>query len=641
MKLRIALFLIGWIIMSTPGFAQNVNQGEYFFNSYVDFGNGTVFTISQGEASLDLDISSLPDGLNLLYTRVKDNQGIWSHTNQSVFYKYEAQTGLQISEIEYMIDEYKDFGSGNKLALEEGKDDYLIDLKGLDEGLHILFVRAKNNSGIWSLLKKSVFYIYDDEPSNIITLSYQFIGEGFESPVYAFGEFEPATEVVLEQNQFMANAEGLEEGKTYKILLTAKNEKGQQSMVNTISFTYTEVEPIIISDIETTDLTCFEANDGSVTISATFEEGELEYSLDNETFQSANIFENLAAGDYTAYVRSKDNPTNAIQRNFTISSPDDIAITISDITSPTCPDTETGSFKVSATGGTGVFTYKLDSDSEFQNSDVFNELAAGDYTVEVKDENGCIKSSTLTILPPVEIAVSISSAVGPVCPDDATGTITVSATGGSGGYTFKLSTQNDFQTGNTFEDLEAGTYTVTAKDSNGCEKSTEVQLDPTGEVPPVPTISIQGTDGISTEVILMSSSPTNNQWFRDGSEIPGETGQSLEITQPGSYQVRVTGESGCSSLSEVTVITSSPEVDQLKVKLYPNPAEHSTKISFGRETLIDRIVIYSSSGIILRDMNEQMMVEELELDLSGLSSGSYIIQVEAVGLFERIKLIKQ
>ena len=412
-------------------------------------------------------------------------------------------------------------------------------------------------------------------------------------------------------------------------------------MVNTISFTYTEVDPIVITNVETVNLTCFESNVGSVAISATFEEGELEYSLDNETFQSANIFESLAAGDYTAYVRSKDSPTNAIQRNFTISSPADIAITISDITSPSCPDTETGSFKVSATGGTGNFTYKLSTDAEFQNSDLFNELPAGDYTVEVTDENGCIKSTTLTILPPVEIAISITSAIGPVCPDDATGTITVSATGGSGGYTFKLSTQNDFQTGNTFEDLEAGTYTVTVKDSNGCEKSIEVQLDPTGEVPPVPTISIQGTDGISTEVSLMSSSPTNNQWFRGGTEISGATGQSLEITQPGTYQVRVTGSSGCSILSEVTVITSSPEVNQMKIKLYPNPAEHSTKISFGRETLIDRIVIYSSSGIILRDMNEQMMVEELELDLSGLSSGSYIIQVEGVGLFERIKLIKQ
>lgn len=490
MKYRIVIILIGWILLSMPALAQQVNRGEYFFNSYVDFGNGTAFTISQEQTNLDLDIASIPVGLNSVYLRVRDNSGKWSHTNQSVFYKYEAQTGLQISEIEYMIDEYKDFGSGTKLALEGGKDDYLIDVDGLEDGLHILYVRAKNNQGIWSMMNKSVFYIYDNEPSNIISLIYQFIGEGFISPVHTYGEFEPSTEIVLEQNQFLANAEGLEEGKTYKILLTAKNEKGQQSMVNTISFTYTEVDPIVISNVETVNLTCFESNDGSVTISATFEEGELEYSLDNETFQSANIFESLAAGEYTAYVRSKDSPTNAVQRNFTISSPADIAFTISDITSPTCPDTETGSFKVSATGGTGVFTYKLDSDSEFQNSDVFNELAAGDYTVEVKDENGCIKSSTLTILPPVEIAISISSAVGPVCPDDATGTITVSATGGSGGYTFKLSTQNDFQTGNTFEDLEAGTYTVTVKDSNGCEKSTEVQLDPTGEVPPVPTISI-------------------------------------------------------------------------------------------------------------------------------------------------------
>lgn len=371
MNYKIVIMLIGWILLSMPAQAQQVSRGEYFYNSYVDFGQGTSFTISQEETSLDVDISSLQDGLNVIFLRVRDNSGKWSHTNQSVFYKYEAQTGLQISEIEYLIDEYKQFGSGTKLVLEEGKEDYLIDLDGVADGLHVLYVRAKNNLGVWTMMNKSVFYIYDNEPTNIISLSYRFIGEDFESPVYTYGEFEPAAEIVLEQNQFMANAEGLEEGKTYEILLTAKNGKGQQSMVNTISFTYKEVVPIIISNIETANLTCFGSNDGSVTINATSDVGDLEYSLDNESFQVENIIGNLATGNYTAYVRSTDDPANVVQQDFSISEPEEIMISFIEVTPPTCLNSETGSFKVVASGGTGTLSYKLSTQTEFQVSDLF------------------------------------------------------------------------------------------------------------------------------------------------------------------------------------------------------------------------------------------------------------------------------
>lgn len=546
----------------------------------------------------------------------------------------------QITQIEYFIDTEPGYGKGISVPLTADTDGYInfnIPLQSVDEGFHNLFIRTKRNDGKWSHTDRRVFFVRKGHVSPRITkILYSFSGEGASDKVYEHEVVEPLPMIDI---SFFANLAELPHSKTYKIYLQALEENGFLSKKDSAEFFVRA--PILINLVNVTNVTCFESNDGGVEISASIEEGELEYSLDNAAFISQNSFSNLTSGDYTVYVRDKANPSNVVQESFTVSAPDDISIVISEITSPTCPGTQTGSFKVSATGGTGVFTYKLDSDSEFQNSDVFNELAAGDYTVEVRDENGCIKSTPLTIQPPVEIAISISSAIGPVCPSDATGSITVSATGGSGGHTYKLSSQNEFQAGSTFGDLEAGTYTVTVRDSNGCVKSIDIPLNPTGDVPPVPSISIEGKDGISEEVSLLSSSTSNNQWFRNGTEITGATGQSLEITQPGSYQVRVTSATGCTSLSQVTVITSSPEIKDLKLKIYPNPAESFTKIDFGREILIDRVMIYSSSGIVLRDIKEQVMVDELQLDISGLSPGSYIIQIKGIGLFERIKLIKQ
>lgn len=644
MKLKLVLLLTGWIFLSTPVFSQTVTRGEYFFNSYVDFGNGTAYTINQGEIALEVDISSLPFGLNKIYTRVKDNQGKWSHTNQSVFYKYEAQTGVTISEIAYSIDEYKPFDSGISLALEAGEDEYLIDLGGLDNGLHTLFVGARNSNGVWSMMKKSVFYIFNDAPSRIIALNYQFRETNFTSPIYAYEGFEPSTEIVLDQNQFLANAEGLEDGKTYEILLTAINEKGQRSMLYSLSFTYRTIIPINVEGIQSENLSCFASNDGAVTVNATLEGGSLEYSLDNTRFQSDNIFENLAAGEYTVYIRSTDDPANLAQRNVTITGPEDIVLSFVAITAPTCPDTETGSFKVVANGGTGAFTYKLSTQSDFQAADTFTGLAAAAYTVVGKDENGCEKQANVTVEPPTPISISFAAVTGPSCPEDSTGEFRVNATGGAGSFTYKLASQSAFQSENQFTDLPAGDYEVTVRDGNGCEISSTVELTAQNQAPPVPTINIQGTDGISEEVQLISSSALGNQWLRNGEEIPGATGQSLEITQSGNYEVKVTASSGCTATSETTVITSnaSGEIRSGNPSmLFPNPATDQVRLKFEREFYLEKVTIINSQGILNNTLDIQRMTDEVTIDVAGLVPGKYFLFVEGVGLQERLNLIKR
>src|SRR5690606_387014 len=88
------------------------------------------------------------------------------------------------------------------------------------------------------------------------------------------------------------------------------------------------------------------------------------------------------------------------------------------ITSPTAPATADGSITVTATGGSG-FTYNINGGS-FQSSGVFNNLAAGTYTISAKNSNGCTGSKQFTITAPttcggLTIAVSATTTSNTPC----------------------------------------------------------------------------------------------------------------------------------------------------------------------------------------------------------------------------------
>jgi len=64
------------------------------------------------------------------------------------------------------------------------------------------------------------------------------------------------------------------------------------------------------------------------------------------------------------------------------------------------------------------------------------------------------------------------------------GSITVTASG-STGFTYKLDAGGTYQASSVFNSLNAGTYTVFAKDGGGCEKSTSVTLTAVGTAGPL------------------------------------------------------------------------------------------------------------------------------------------------------------
>ncbi len=148
---------------------------------------------------------------------------------------------------------------------------------------------------------------------------------------------------------------------------------------------------------------------------------------------------------------------------------------------------------------------------------------------------------------------------------------------------------------NLLEAKTAGEYIVTVWNDEGCAGSDTVVVT---VFPPVPRplISRRG-DSLTASIEGMSYA-----WSREGSPISGATGQSIYVTQTGSYSVRITDGNGCTADSDpfaVTVLdaTPPPVAGAFQLLAYPDPADDVLTIQLkdvGTEQL--RVILSDAVG---------------------------------------------
>jgi hypothetical protein len=216
-------------------------------------------------------------------------------------------------------------------------------------------------------------------------------------------------------------------------------------------------------------------NNGSISATATGSSG-FTFSLNGGAFQSSGNFTNLGVGSYTVTAKDLNGCTGSAV--FTLTAPNPctgvlIAVTAT-LTNPTAPGATNGSIAASASGGAGSYTFNINGGT-FQASGTFSNLGAGNYTISAKDANGCTGSAVFTLTAPnpctgVTITVSNVITSNTPCQSPPTGSITVTPSGGTGPYTYRLNS-GSFQSSNIFSGLAAGNYTITARDANGCTGS--------------------------------------------------------------------------------------------------------------------------------------------------------------------------
>ena len=294
-----------------------------------------------------------------------------------------------------------------------------------------------------------------------------------------------------------------------------------------------------------TGVLCFGDNNGTLTISGSGGTAPYEYSLDGGPFQGSGSFGSLAAGPHTVTVR--DSKLCTVDVPVTIGGP--LAPLGGSITTQTdvdCFGNSTGSVTVEGSDGTGPYDYSLDGGT-YQGSGTFTNLSAGNYTVTVRDASLCLFNVPVTISEPSALSGSIASQTDIVCYGDATGQVTVTASGGTSPYQYSLD-GGPFQGSPTFMGLIAGSYTVTIQDANMCTFNVPVSITQ-------PLTALAGTT-VVTDVVCVGASTGSIDLTVSGETPPctflwsnGATTEDISGLVAGTYTVTITDASGCTAIA--------------------------------------------------------------------------------------------
>jgi hypothetical protein len=345
---------------------------------------------------------------------------------------------------------------------------------------------------------------------------------------------------------------------TYTV--TAKNSNG---CTGSAQFTVATNGPCVGVTVtvtgNVTDASSGQSN-GSIVASATGGSG-FTYSINSGAFQSSSTFSNLAAGTYTITAKNSDGCTGSAQFTVgTINPCTGVTVTVTATVTNATTGQSNGSIVASATGGSG-FTFSLNSGA-FQASGTFNNLAAGTYTVTAKNSNGCTGSAQFTVgttNPCSGVTIVVTGSTTNATTGQSNGSITASASG-STGFTYSLNATN-YQASGTFNNLAAGTYTVTAKDLNGCTGSAQFVVGTTNPCAGI-TIVVNGTTTNATTGQSngsISATATGSTGFTFS--INGTTFQAsgtFNNLAAGSYTVTAKDLNGCTGTKQFTVGSTNP-----------------------------------------------------------------------------------
>jgi len=175
---------------------------------------------------------------------------------------------------------------------------------------------------------------------------------------------------------------------------------------------------------------------GVIVVSATGGAGSYEYSKDGgSSWQVSATFNGLVAGSYSIWVRDQATPSCVYSGLAAIVISQPAALSLSEVSSShvnvVCNGGSTGVIVVSATGGAGTYEYSKDGGSTWQVSATFNGLAAGSYSIRVRDQAtpSCVYSGLgpITITQPgaLTLVETVASHVNVVCNGGSKGVIVV------------------------------------------------------------------------------------------------------------------------------------------------------------------------------------------------------------------------
>ncbi|MES2512677.1 MAG: gliding motility-associated C-terminal domain-containing protein [Bacteroidota bacterium] len=227
--------------------------------------------------------------------------------------------------------------------------------------------------------------------------------------------------------------------------------------------------------ILTTNASCGSANGSATVTGVTGGLASYNYSFDGSAFAAGTTTTGLSGGPHTVIIKDANTCTLSVTYNIlNTGSP------TASVTSPvnvSCFGFSNASFAVTPVGGTGPsFTYTLTGPvpTQTNGTGLFSGLPQGTYNITVKDQVGCVTTTSVTLTQPTLLTLT-ATPLPALCFGTASGSVSIAGTGGTPTYSYNLNS-GAYQSSSNFNNVNAALYTMGIMDANGCTATQTIQV---------------------------------------------------------------------------------------------------------------------------------------------------------------------
>jgi outer membrane protein OmpA-like peptidoglycan-associated protein len=306
-------------------------------------------------------------------------------------------------------------------------------------------------------------------------------------------------------------------------------------------------KPLIVrwvDDIK--NIKCSGESTGSVDINVSG--GVPPYTYQWSNGQTTEDIKNLKAGDYEIVVKDSKACTEVSLTKVVEPAP--ITASFDEIRNLRCFGDQGGVINVSVKGGSAPYKYHWNTGAVTQD---ITGLSAGEYSLDIVDNNGCSKAVATKITEPAVLAVNLVQLQNVKFNNGNNGSVDINVTGGVPPYKYKWTNGNETQ---DLTNLVAGSYSVRVADATGCAKIMNVSVTQPAplmvHLDDIKNIACHGTKTGEVNITVTGGVPpyafawSNGQTKEDISELPA-----------GKYQVTVRDANGFSQKIEATLTEPS------------------------------------------------------------------------------------
>jgi gliding motility-associated-like protein len=327
-----------------------------------------------------------------------------------------------------------------------------------------------------------------------------------------------------------------------------------------LPFNVTPVVPIVVSTstIVVTPVACHGQNSGSIQVNATGGTAPLQYAYTlnitpTPVYGSASTFNNLIAGNYTIWV--KDAMGCVVTVTDVIVDQPALALTATGTSTPeVCINSHDGTITITPQGGTAPYSTALNSPINYQQGVLtYSGLFGGTYDVFVQDARGCNVKVVVNVEKGVNLNPYIQTTLS--CNNNLpVNTVTVLLNPVVQNVQYSIpGVQDTFAANNVFN-LAPGTYTVTAKHQNGCQKAFTFTVQPRPAIVPVATAVDATCNGAADgSVSVTATGGTGILKYGISPDYIMGNAKTFNNLLAGAYTVRVEDAYGCYTETSATV----------------------------------------------------------------------------------------